>query len=137
MQTTETWKQNYQTTTENPPAVNAILKGYGNELARLTLELAEGKPPFIYGRAHVPAIVGQAIDGWVLQHLDTKSNFGWKCVLLPKAREEVLRRFPNMPSIIPVKALRVVRYSRTGNSILCEVAEWATAEEIAAAAATE
>lgn len=120
----ETFKQSYKTVAENPPKPGDVLRAYGGEPARLTIELVEGKPPFIYGRAYVPSIVGARIDSWVLQHSDTKSNYGWKCVLLPKAREEVLRRFPQLPDMVPVNALRVVRYSQTKNSILCEVAEW-------------
>lgn len=119
------WKQQYEEATKNPPKAGDVLRTYDGTSARLTVELTEGRPPFIYGRAHVPHIVGQPISGFVLQSVDTKSNFGWKCVLLPKAREEIMRRFASLPDVIPVKALKVIRASQTGQSLLCEVAEYA------------
>lgn len=124
MNNMQAWKNDYKKAAEVPPAEGDILKAVGGEDARLTLELTEGKQPFVYARAHVPCIAGQPVCGWVLQSLDSKSIGGWKCVLMPKAREEVLRRYPGLPSVIPIKALRVIRNSRSGNSILCEVAEW-------------
>ena len=91
--------------------------------ARLDVELVDGKPPFVYGRVYIPHIVGAPL-GWFLQPFDSDSAYGWKCILLPKAREEALRRLGITERRIPVKALKIVRYSRTGSSVLCEVAEY-------------
>lgn len=121
---TEKWAVEYQKHTDNPPPAGTILKCYGNEDARLDLELVAGKPPFLYGRVYVPQIVGTEL-GWFLQPFDSDAAYGWKCILLPKAREEAIRRLGITEKRLRVKALKIVRYSRTGNSILCEVSEWA------------
>jgi hypothetical protein len=120
---TEKWAADYQNYTDNPPPEGTILRCYGNEDARLDLELVEGKPPFLYGRVYVPHIVGQEL-GWFLQPFDSDAAYGWKCILLPKAREEALRRLGITEKRLRVKALKIVRYSRTGSSILCEIAEY-------------
>jgi len=119
----EQWAVEYQQYTDNPPDEGAILECYGGEDARLDLELVEGKPPFLYGRAYVPQIVGMEL-GWFLQPFDSDSAHGWKCILLPKAREEVLRMLGILEKRLRVKSLKIVRYSRTGASILCEVHEY-------------
>lgn len=118
------WKEQYQSFTENPPKPGDILRPYGDTLARLDVELVEGKPPFVFGRVHVPCLVGCEL-GWFLQGIDTTQQHGWKCILLPKAREECIRKCGLKEKVIGVKALRVVRYSQTKNSLLCEVAEYA------------
>lgn len=125
------WKQGYQSHLDNPPSEGSILRAYGGSNARLNVEVVEGKPPFVYGRAYVPSIAGAEL-GWFLQASDSEQGHGWKCILLPKAREECLRRLGVEKEFVEVKALRVVRYSQTKNSILCEVAEYA--EEAVAAA---
>jgi hypothetical protein len=125
------WKDEWQKHTDNPPKPGEILRAYGEgSLARLDVELVDGKPPFVYGRVHVPCIVGHEL-GWFLQSIDSDQAHGWKCILLPKAREECLRRCGLTSATIAVKALRVVRASQTGNSLLCEVAEYAPVEATA------
>lgn len=127
---TEKWAQAYQGLSDNPPEPGTVLRAYGGEDARLDLELVEGNPPFLYGRAFVPQIVGAEL-GWFLQPFDSDSAYGWKCILMPKAREECLRRCGITNERIAIKALKVVRYSRTGSSILCEVAEYCEVEPVA------
>jgi hypothetical protein len=124
------WKQGYQSYLDNPPAEGSILRAYGGQMARLNVEVVEGKPPFVYGRAYVPSIAGAEL-GWFLQAVDAEQGHGWKCILLPKAREECLRRKGITEDVIQVKALKVVRYSQTKNSILCEVAEYGDEEAAA------
>jgi len=118
------WRDEYEKYTENPPKPGDVLRAYGAALARLDVELVEGKPPFVYGRVHVPCVVGHEL-GWFLQSVDSNQAHGWKCILLPKAREDCLRKCGLKSDVIAVKALRVVRLSQTGNSLLCEVAEYA------------
>ena len=119
----QNWTNEYQTYLDNPPPADTILRAYGGEDARLDLELHDGKPPFLYGRAFVPCIVGAPL-GWFLQPFDSSAAYGWKCILLPKAREDALRRLGVKSSRLKVKALRIVRYSATKQAILCEVEEY-------------
>lgn len=116
------WSDAYQRLIDNPPIAGQILAAVGEE-ARLDVELTQGKPPFIYGRAYVPSIVGSEL-GWFLQPLSCSNAHGLKCILLPKAREELLRKKGITKPVLGVKSLRVIRWSESRNSILCEVAEF-------------
>lgn len=117
------WARQYEEYTKNPPADGTILRAYGDDLARIDVEMVSGKAPFLYGRAYVPSIVGMPL-GWYLQSVDAEKAFGWKCILLPKAREECIRRLGATKGVVSVKALRVIRKSQSGSSLLCEVAEF-------------
>lgn len=117
------WSDQYQAHLDNPPEAGTVLQTLSNEPARLDIEIQDGKPPFLYGRAFVPCIVGEPV-GWYLQPMGTKQAHGWKCILLPKAREECLRRCGLKDATIPVKSLRIIRKSKSGSSLLCEVAEY-------------
>lgn len=120
---TDQWAKDFQNYTDNPPAAGTVLRCYGGSDVRLDLELVDGKPPFLYGRMFVPHIVGQEL-GWFLQPHDSDAAYGWKCILLPKAREEAIRRLGITEKRLRVRALKIVRYSRTGQAVLCEVAEY-------------
>lgn len=119
----EAWSSTYQEYLNTPPKPGDILRAPGGEYARLDLDMVAGKPPFVYGRAFVPCIVGEAI-GWFLQNSETDTAYGFKCILLPKAREECLRRRGTSSTRLQVKALKVVRASQTGASLLVEVHEY-------------
>lgn len=120
----EEWTKQYNDYLNNPPAAGTILRAYGDELARIDVDIENGKPPFLYGRAYVPCLVGSPL-GWYLQSKDNASAYGWKCILLPKAREEAIRKLGLSDAVMVVKALKVVRMSQSGNSLLCEIAEFA------------
>lgn len=124
MSTEQQWAKEFDAQLANLPGEGAILEAYGGGTARLNIELVEGKDPFIYGRAYVPSIVGQPISGWVLHEYDSKNTSGIKVILLPKARDEVIRRYGAAAGTVPVLSLRVVHKSRSGKSLLAEVAEW-------------
>jgi hypothetical protein len=117
------WKESWQKHTDNPPKPGDILKAYGDVPARLDIELQDGKPPFVYGRVYVPCIVGHEL-GWFLQPADSTNAHGWKCILLPKAREEALRKLGMTKPTVAIKSLKVIRKSQTGGSLLCEIAEY-------------
>ena len=124
MQPVSNWTEQYQHFIDNPPQEGDILTTITSDApARLDLEFHEGKPPFVYGRAYVPCIVGEAL-GWFLQPVGCENAHGLKCILLPKAREELLRKRGVRNAIISVKSLRVVRWSQTKQSLLCEVADY-------------
>jgi len=117
------WAEEYQKLIAAPPDTGAVLTTIDGVAARLDLELVQGQAPFVYGRAFVPEIVGSRLD-WFLQSVESKNTYGWKCILLPKARQECIRRLGITKSILPVKSLRVIRRSESGKSLLCEIAEY-------------
>ncbi len=122
------WSVEFDHYMETPPLPGDILCAAGTDVnARLTVELKDGKPPFIYGRAYVPEIVGHVL-GWFLQDTETPNFYGWKCILLPRARTDIVRKLGIQNDLLEVKSLVVVRYSRSKKAILCEVHEYA--EEI-------
>ena len=120
---TKQWTEDYQRILSNPPQAGDILTAYGGDYARLDVEIREGQEPFIYGRVHVPSVVGHPL-GWYLHSFKTEKADGWKCILLPKAREECAKKRSLSTKKIKVMALRVVRVSNSGQSLLCEVAEY-------------
>lgn len=126
---TSDWTKNYEDVLNNPPQPGDVLSCVTDEDARLDVELVEGRPPFIYGRAYIPCIVGQA-SGWFLQPFDSDTAHGWKCILLPKAREECIRKRGLKEPRIAVRSLKVVRVSESGQSLLCEVAQYDADEQV-------
>ncbi len=117
------WSEQYNEITENPPADGTILQTVDGGPARLTVEIVDGSPPFIYGRIYVPEIVGVKL-GWFLQGMDTESYHGWKCILMPRARAELIKKIGLDGDTVTVKSLRLVRTSKSGKSYLCEVKDY-------------
>lgn len=115
------WSELYASTLNNTPVEGTILRPLSGA-ARINVELVDGKPPFLYARAYVPQIVGEPI-GWFLADMECEHPYGWKIILLPKAREECIRRL-GLNGPLAVKAIRILRESKSGNSLLGEVAEW-------------
>lgn len=114
------WAQGYHECLANPPKANDILLPFESELARLDLELYDGRDPFIYARVYVPSIVGCTL-GWFLQPLEKNDSYGMKCILLPRSREAYIREYGLLQKVNSVRALRVVRASYSNNSLLCEL----------------
>ena len=123
MSEVQEWSERYNAVINNPPKEGDILSSASGEPAKLIVELNEGMPPFIYGRAYVPEIVGVDVQ-WYLQEGDMDSYHGWKCILMPRARAELIRKIGLTGDTVEVKSLRVVRPSQSGKSLLCEVAEY-------------
>lgn len=138
------WATQYKETLENPPEIGAILTAFDDVAAKLTAELKEGAPPFIFARAYVPDLLGVAL-GWHIRAIDDKSYHGWRCVLLARARADVIKKIglgelngDGTEGTLKIKSLRVIRYSNSGNSILCEVHEyWPEEEELQMAVPAE
>lgn len=126
MTTAEKWSKDYTKQLRTPPEPGTILRAFGAEsVARLDLDLAIGRPPFLYARAYVPSVVGQDL-GWYLQDYESKDSRGWKVIILPKSREEFLKwAGDRVRTRLPVKSLRVVKLSQSGNSMLAEIHEYA------------
>lgn len=119
MQSSE-WATRFQELINMPPKAGDILQAEEGD-ARLDTELTEGKPPFMFSRVFVPANVGGNL-GWFLQPYTSEALYGWKCIVLPKSREECLRRLG--VGTHRIKSLRVVRPSQSGQALLCEIHEY-------------
>lgn len=126
----EKWAENYKQVSENPPEVGTVLTTLSGEPVKLTAELKKGSPPFIFGRALVPDLFGEEL-GWYLRDADDRSYHGWRAVLLPRARVALIQKLglgelnsDGSESVILVKSLRLIRYSNSKNSMLCEVHEY-------------
>jgi len=63
-----------------------------------------------------------------LREADDDNQMGWRCVLMTKARREALTRCEIIDESIMIRALRVVRLSESGKSLLCEVEEYGCSE---------
>ena len=120
---TQEWSERYNAVIENPPKEGDVLTTFDGVPAKLTVEMSEGTPPFIYGRCYVPEIITDDVR-WCLQGGDIDSYSGFKCILMPRARTELLRKIKLVDEFVEVKSLRVVRPSQSGKSLLVEVAEY-------------
>ncbi len=118
-----TWNQEYDTFISNPPKAGDVLGSIDDSKVLLVIETKEGSPPFIYGCAFVPEIVGSKL-GWYLQSVDSQGFHGFKCILMARARTELIRNLGLSSDIVEVESLRVVKSSQSGKSLLCEVAKY-------------
>lgn len=126
---TREWSEEYDSLINNPPKDGDILTTSTSDAnVLLMVELKEDSPPFIYGRAYVPEIVGHSL-GWYLLDSKSQSFHGWKCILLPRARTELIRKFGLQHESMEVRSLRVIRPSQSGKSLLCEVHEYCKEEK--------
>ena len=122
------WSEKYSEITNNPPKEGDVLTTFSGNPAVLVVELKEGTPPFIYGRAYVPEIISEDVR-WCLQEENTNSYHGWKCILMPRARSKLLRKVKLDSDTVNVNSLRVVRPSQSGKSLLCEISEFCLEEK--------
>jgi hypothetical protein len=114
------WQTEYDAVLNTPPKAGDILRALEGNVV-LTVICDDGKPPFIFGTVNVPEIVGAEV-GWFLQGEDDAETFhGWKCIIMPKARTELVKMFGVSSEKIMVQSLRVIRPSRSEKSLLCEV----------------
>lgn len=113
------WHEEYDLAIQNPPKEGDILVAQEG-LALLKVELNEGKPPFIYGKVNVPEIVG-VTPKWYLQGEHDEKFHGWRCIILPRARSELAKKFTLSSETMLVESLRVIRPSVSRKSLLCEV----------------
>ena len=122
---TDDWSKQYDELMQNPPKAGDILGSMDDSNALLVINTEAGSAPFIYGCAFVPEIVGSKL-GWFLQSVDNdvQGFRGFKCILMPRARSELIRRLGLSNEIVEVKTLRVIKVSQSGKSLLCEVAEY-------------
>ena len=116
----------YRDTIQNPPKDGEILTSIDGTPVALTILTDEGKPPFIYGRAFISEVMDEIL-GWYLRSVHDDKSMGWKCILMTRARRDVIAKCSDDELVIGqllVKSLRVVRPSESGQSLLCEVSEY-------------
>ncbi len=117
------WSKKYNEVIKNRPVDGSILVTVDGSLAKLTVEIVDGSAPFIYGRLYVPEIVGIEL-GWFLQGAEVETYHGWKCILMPRARADLIKKIGLSGDTVLVKSLRLVRESQSGKSFLCEVKDY-------------
>jgi len=117
------WREKYTRLLNDPPKNGNILKSSDDSGVLLVMELKEDMPPFIFGKAYVPDVVGQEL-GWFAHGPQSQHFHGWKCILMPRARNELIQKYGLQWDQISVKSLRVIKVSQSGRSILCEIAEY-------------
>jgi hypothetical protein len=120
----EEWRREYDELRKNPPTDGDRIYAYdaqGNRVdTKLTVECVQGKEPFISTRAALPQTVGAYLE-WQTQSKENLFRYGWKCILLPKARNALIAEHGLAAEEIYVYGIKVVRRSDSGTSFLCEV----------------
>lgn len=129
----EDWQTAYEAKVKAPPKENDFILAEDHEdtdpentiagKIKLQIELQQGRPPFIYARIFVPLTVGHTPE-WVAHGVKSKTNHGWKAILHQRSRDEVIRKCGVRETMVPVKRLRVIRASETGQSIVVVIDEW-------------
>ncbi len=114
------WAEEYDELMRNPPKAGDILRSIDDSKVVLSVSINKGSPPFIYGCAFVPEVVGSKL-GWFLQSVDGESFHGFKCILMPRARADLVRRVGLSSEVVEVTSLRVIRESQSKKSLLCEI----------------
>ncbi len=118
------WSKKFNAVISETPKEVDILTTSSGDKAVLRIELEANTPPFIFGLAYVPEILSDDVH-WCLQSKDSWGQSGLKCILLPRARTQLLRKIKLDSDVVEVKSLRVIRVSKSGNSLLCEVETYA------------
>ena len=114
----------YREILNKPPNNGSILTSIDGSPVILTVQADKGKPPFIYGRAYVSEILDESL-GWYLRGCDDNRQIGWKCVLMTRARRDVIESCDlDEDNQFLITSLKVVRVSKSGQSLLCEISEY-------------
>lgn len=116
------WKTRFGELVNTPP-IDQILTTEDGSPIRLEIELAPNRPPLIYTRVYVPNTVCGKL-GWFAQSIKVRTGFGWKMILMPKARDETIKRLGLDKSVVGVSKVKIIKASASGRSLLGEIAEW-------------
>lgn len=130
--TSSQWQVEFDRVTKTPPPPGAILTTLDGSPLAVHIEFPQGKAPFMYALAHVPCIVGCQL-GWFARSVDEESMYGWKVILLPKARDKVIQRIGIARNKVGVGSIRIIRASHAGKSLLGEIVDF-TAKRVPQAA---
>lgn len=114
------WEEQYDDAISNIPVEGALLVAQDDQRIKLTVVCEEGKPPFVFTQANVSEIVGET-PAWYCQGEHDDKFYGLMCIIMPRARKDIAKKFGFSNPEIFVKSLRVIRQSKSGKSLLCEV----------------
>ena len=117
----EEWKEAYQKALVTPPPAGSEISGRDGEV-RLYLDVKPGKEPFIYGFMFLNNIVGEE-PRWYARSVNDETKKGWKLILLPQPKTEMIRAKGLGWERCSVLAIRIVREAKGGKSFLCDVVE--------------
>ena len=117
------WRKKFDEVSKNKPIEGHILTALDGQKIKLTLEFHEGSQPLIFTRIYVPQSVGVE-PKWVAQGENENMNFGWKGLLRPKSRDDVIKKFGMQNDFVLVKEVIVTKRSETGKSLQLEVTKW-------------
>ena len=123
------WGEEFDELIKNPPKLGDVLTSMDGSPVVLAIELKDKSPPFVYGKAYVSEIVGDPL-GWFLQSAESVGFHGWKCILMSRARAQLIQKCGLLSEVAEVKSLKVIRYSASKKSILCEVHEYLPEEKV-------
>lgn len=121
---TPDWQTAHDEMLANSPKPGTILRTADGSQAGMEISESETEQPFIFGKAYVPSDPNVEL-GWYLQPATVSNPYGHVCVLLPRARDEWVKRHGRGQTRGTVMALRVIRISQSGKALLCEVEEYA------------
>lgn len=125
----EEWRRQYQAVIESPPLADDCVYAMpspSGESRRICLEiqLQVGRPPFIFTRAYVPMGIGIQ-PAWYAQAVgDQPCAYGFKIIMAARSRNDILRRCGIAMPTASVRCIRILRASKSGDSLIGEVAEW-------------
>lgn len=116
------WRKEFQKILNVPPVGEYLGTEDGSPI-KIEIECYSGKKPFMFTRAYVPQVVGGQL-GWFAQRECDVSQYGWKVILMPKSRDEAVKRIGIDKPYGLVGTIRVLKMSETGQSMLGEVIAW-------------
>lgn len=117
------WTREIDRLLAHPPVAGDFLRTADGSAVRVDIDLPPGSEPFIFARIYLRQTVG--VDpGWFARSMDDHDTSGWRCILMPRARKELIRRFGLSNTVIGVKQLRVVKGSESNRSLQVEVSDW-------------
>lgn len=129
--TEDEWRQAYQEVLDNTPQRGDVLRAAdymekpdeanpNRGKVALNIDCTNGSNPFVYARLYI----GGTPPDWYLYGPENTSFYGWKVVLHPKSRDEVVRRFGVMSNTVFVRGLTIVSHAVSGKSLIAQVSEW-------------
>jgi hypothetical protein len=117
------WVQEVNRLLEHPPVKGDYLRTRDGSLVKVEIDLQPGSEPFVFSRIYLCQIFAED-PGWFARGINDSDTSGWRCILMPRARKELIQRFGVGQNAVGVKMLRVVKGSETHRSLQVEVASW-------------
>lgn len=118
------WLAEYTDFVNSEPEKGTIITSYTGEPILINCSMPAGAMPFFSAKIYVPKMSCSPVD-WFGHGISDRADFGWRAVLVPFAREEVIRRKIIQPNLTAsVRALKILGISNSGKSVLVCVALW-------------